>query len=161
VAKKWVAGTTGYDNLDYRHSSSNFHLWGGNGDDDVLGGSGSDIIEGGKGADFLSGGAGSDEFRFYSWDLKAAGGKVDQIADFQGAGVAGGDTLTFHFVGEDPSLNFSGFHRIYSADGSFTEDTSMAYYGLYSGDTYYGSVLVRTTDTTADKLKMGVDYFFV
>ncbi|KFG70800.1 hypothetical protein JH26_02280 [Microvirga sp. BSC39] len=134
-------------------------MYGWDGNDVVIGGSGNDIIEGGKGADFLWGGAGSDEFRFYSWDLQPAGGVVDQIADFQGAGKAGGDTISFGFVGENASLQFAGFHRVYAADGSFTEDTSKGYYSLYSGTKYYGSFQIHTTDTTADQLRLGVDYF--
>ena len=43
------------------------------------------------GADELRGGAGNDVFQFYPGEAKNTG--PDQVVDFQGAGVAGGDTI--------------------------------------------------------------------
>jgi hypothetical protein len=85
-----LASGNGNDYL--RGGSGNDSLNGGAGDDSVIGGAGNDVLTGGTGADSISGGAGADTFLIRAGDL-ATGSAKDQIIDFEGAGVAGGDLL--------------------------------------------------------------------
>ena len=85
-----LASGNGDDYL--RGGSGNDSLNGGAGDDQVIGGAGNDILTGGTGADRITGGAGADTFLIRAGDL-ATGTVKDQIIDFEGAGVAGGDLL--------------------------------------------------------------------
>lgn len=71
---------------------------GGNGNDTLRGGDGNDILVGNAGADELTGGAGDDRFQFRispaffaPTDSTSLG--QDVVVGFQGAGVAGGDTI--------------------------------------------------------------------
>lgn len=74
-------------------------LAGSNGNDALDGGNGNDNVVGNAGADSLTGGAGTDRF---TWRISPLAGLVatdstflaqDTVTDFEGAGVAGGDTL--------------------------------------------------------------------
>ena len=85
-----LAGGGGNDYL--RGGSANDSLNGGAGDDRLIGGAGNDVLTGGTGADRIFGGAGNDTFLIRAGDL-ATGSAKDQIIDFEGAGVAGGDLL--------------------------------------------------------------------
>ena len=73
----------------------NDELFGDAGNDQLFGGNGDDALEGDAGADQLNGGAGNDEFEFFlaSFNPSSTFATFDTIQDFQGAGVAGGDTL--------------------------------------------------------------------
>lgn len=82
----------------------------------IIGGAGTDILDGAGGADMLTGGAGDDVFSF---TLGEADG--DKITDFQGAGVAGGDKLSF--VG-------------YGLDGTIAQVGSTDYYTITAGKDY-------------------------
>jgi Ca2+-binding RTX toxin-like protein len=70
-------------------------LFGDAGSDQLFGGNGDDTLEGDAGADQLNGGAGNDEFEFFlgSFNPNTPFATFDTVQDFQGAGVAGGDTL--------------------------------------------------------------------
>ncbi|MEQ1767425.1 MAG: hypothetical protein ABL859_08360, partial [Methylotenera sp.] len=103
------SGVFGLNNRDQIRQIENFI--GGSGNDNITGdglanalsgGFGNDTLRGGQGADVLTGGAGNDVFDFNA-NNQATG---DQITDFQGAGVAGGDIIdlagfagTFSFIG--------------------------------------------------------------
>ena len=65
-------------------------LKGSSGNDTLTGGAGADLLEGGTGHDFLNGGVGNDMFRFMT---TANADDADTIANFEGAGVIGGDVL--------------------------------------------------------------------
>jgi Ca2+-binding RTX toxin-like protein len=81
---------------------------GGDGDDALNGGTGDDVIEGGAGddsilgdegffgvigADTLTGGGGNDQFAWFVGTSDSTSLVQDVVTDFEGAGVAGGDTL--------------------------------------------------------------------
>lgn len=69
-------------------------LAGGAGDDTLAGGWGDDSIEGGAGTDRLTGGPGDDLFIFDRIDApQSPPAAPDLIADFEGAGLAGGDRI--------------------------------------------------------------------
>ncbi|MBP0464750.1 hypothetical protein J5Y09_12590 [Roseomonas sp. PWR1] len=69
-------------------------LAGGAGDDTLVGGLAADTLEGGAGADLLEGGGGDDLFRFDRRDApQSEPARPDRIADFAGAGRAGGDRI--------------------------------------------------------------------
>lgn len=68
-------------------NDSNDLIYGGSGNDQLFGNGGSDTLVGGNGNDTLHGGIGDDVYRIES------GAGVDLILLFEGAGVAGGDTL--------------------------------------------------------------------
>lgn len=103
-------------------------LFGVNGDDTLKGGGGADILYGGDGADDLRGGEGddtleadisiesefqqdslrggngADQFNFF---VKGPGSTInvpDIILDFEGAGMAGGDTLLFKLPFDESKL---------------------------------------------------------
>lgn len=82
-------------------------LSGGNGSDNIHGSSGNDVITGGGGNDFLWGGAGDDTFLFHAADVNGNTG-YDKIFDFEGAGVAHGDRLTFYGFGVGSSITLVG-----------------------------------------------------
>ena len=73
----------------------NDELFGDAGSDQLFGGNGDDVLEGDAGADQLNGGAGNDEFDFFlgSFNPNSPFATFDTVQDFQGAGVAGGDTI--------------------------------------------------------------------
>jgi hypothetical protein len=84
---------------------------------------GDDILIGGLGHDTLIGGAGNDVFVFQS--IKDSGTTLatsDVIADFQGAGVADGDTLDFHSIDantkqvDDQAFSFIGNNVAFSGN---------------------------------------------
>jgi Ca2+-binding RTX toxin-like protein len=67
---------------------------GGNGAEALSGGGGDDFLAGGLGADTLRGDSGADTFvLFQAKDSGKTHATRDTIADFEGAGVAGGDTI--------------------------------------------------------------------
>ena len=68
-------------------------LVGGDGNDIIDGGAGVDVITGGAGTDTMTGGAGDDRFVYTSAADSAIGADRDVITDFEGYGVAGGDTI--------------------------------------------------------------------
>jgi Ca2+-binding RTX toxin-like protein len=55
---------------------------------------GADTLDGGAGVDTLVGGVGDDKFVFFAGEAQD-----DVVQDFEGAGVAGGDLLEFHYGG--------------------------------------------------------------
>lgn len=65
------------------------------GNDTISAGAGNDIIDGGAGADRLYGDSGEDHFVF---------GHSDRIADFEAAGVLGGDIVDLSAVDADTSV---------------------------------------------------------
>ena len=84
----------------------NDFLNGQGGSDVINGGDGNDTLVGDgfgffslKGADTLTGGAGDDAFEFSVFDGDSTTLNRDVVTDFQGAGVAGGDTLVFGLPG--------------------------------------------------------------
>ena len=60
----------------------------------IFGNSGDNTLDGGAGADALTGNAGNDTFRFTAGQANG-----DQVVDFAGNGVAGGDSLLFFGYG--------------------------------------------------------------
>ncbi|KQP75510.1 hypothetical protein ASF60_23215 [Methylobacterium sp. Leaf113] len=115
---QYTAGTANADRIDLSSrgtqtqliagGNGNDVLIGGTGNDKINGGAGQDTIRGGRGADTLTGGAGADRFVFSKADLAGTanltGAALDRIVDFQGAGVAGGDTLVFEGFAADASV---------------------------------------------------------
>ncbi len=81
---------------------------GGSGNNLIYGNGGNDFINGFTGNDTLHGGAGDDTFFF--WNNHGA----DVILDFQGAGVAGGDTISLYQTGY---ANFAALQSIISYSG--------------------------------------------
>jgi Ca2+-binding RTX toxin-like protein len=86
--------------------AGNDELFGGFGNDILNGGAGVDEIQGEEGADILTGGAAADQFEFNAGSFRPDSilSLRDQVVDFQGAGVAGGDVIrlfgdSFAFVG--------------------------------------------------------------
>lgn len=72
----------------------NDEIFAGPGNDTLNGGAGDDLIMGEAGQDSLTGGAGDDEFEFFTgFNPSSPFATFDTLTDFQGAGVAGGDTL--------------------------------------------------------------------
>jgi Ca2+-binding RTX toxin-like protein len=64
------------------------------GNDVLFGNSGSDTLNGGLGSDLLLGGFGADKFDYNAIaDSGVGAGNRDVIADFEGAGAAGGDDI--------------------------------------------------------------------
>ena len=68
------------------------------GNDTLFGGVGNDIMVGDGGADVMSGGAGDDRFAYFPGGpfLDSSIAAADRVLDFQGAGVAGGDVVSFN-----------------------------------------------------------------
>jgi 2',3'-cyclic-nucleotide 2'-phosphodiesterase (5'-nucleotidase family) len=87
-----LSGGNGNDTLD-----------GGAGNDSLDGGKGDDILIGGEGDDILKGGAGDDTFVF------APGFGNDEIKDFKGTNMGGGDIIQF-----DASI-FADFDAVLAA----------------------------------------------
>ena len=114
-------------------------LIGGDGDDELSGNSSFGIV----GADTLTGGAGIDAF---TWSVGSTGsqsstpGVQDIVTDFEGAGVAGGDTLELVlpfgepqrlvFRGALPAVPAIGAALVFGNDG-FTD----VFYAFDGGDT--------------------------
>jgi Ca2+-binding RTX toxin-like protein len=80
-------GDTGHDLL--RGGAANDTLDGGVGDDVLRGDAGDDTLTGGEGDDLMTGGSGNDTFVF------APGFGQDEIADFRGSNMKGGDQIQF------------------------------------------------------------------
>lgn len=91
VGKDTLTGGTGNDTL-YGGADDDV-LNGNSGVDTIWGGNGNDNISGAAGDDILDGEAGDDEYEFNGVTLASNG--TDTISTFDGAGVAGGDTLEF------------------------------------------------------------------
>jgi Ca2+-binding RTX toxin-like protein len=102
-----VANFTGGPDADFFFGDDTDETILGNGGDDFLfGAGGNDFIDGGDGADTLRGGDGADRLRGglgadnFAWALAGFSGAEsifaapDVMLDFEGAGAAGGDTLT-------------------------------------------------------------------
>ena len=87
--------------------SGNDNITGDNLNNALTGGLGNDVLRGGQGVDVLTGGLGNDTFDFNATNESGTTATTrDQITDFQGAGVAGGDVIdlagftgTFSFIG--------------------------------------------------------------
>ncbi|KFC69289.1 hypothetical protein FG93_03335 [Bosea sp. LC85] len=97
-----LSGGTGNDDLFgldgndvMSGDAGNDDLFGGFGNDQLNGGAGIDELEGEEGADRIEGGDGNDEFNFNagSFQPDSTFSVRDFVADFQGAGLAGGDDL--------------------------------------------------------------------
>jgi Ca2+-binding RTX toxin-like protein len=133
--------------------------------DTLNGGDGNDVIRGGAGCDQLYGGAGNDSFYFKVGDLgtsttssltasawtSQAGG--DMIMDFQGAGVAGGDFLSFNGFGtvaQGASLTYLG------QVAGFPTAAVYQVHAASGGNTLF---TVQNMDLSATKLAVG-DYAF-
>ncbi len=142
----WVAGTGGDDLMSHARSDAAWHLDGGAGSDSLIGGGkgdylnggagvdringggGADIIDGGAGSDRVSGNAGDDIFVFSKSSIGALDpvNGYDQIVDFEGAGVAGGDVLQFNGFSSQTAPTFAyvkavGSYQQYEVhDGAYT-----------------------------------------
>lgn len=120
-------GTSGSDTIVALNSSGST-LDGMAGTDHLNGGSGNDFIQGGSGSDYLYGGAGNDTFYWLHNDVH--NGDADWVLDFQGAGVAGGDTLVFKgFSASDMVLT----HTLQGTNGAMIYQYSLT-------DTHTGQV---------------------
>lgn len=111
----YTGGTNGHDVIIGINPG---HLDGGAGSDNINGSSGNDLIQGGQGTDFMYGGGGNDTFLFLAQDVTSEPGVYDRIFDFQGAGVASGDRLTFRGFGEGTTLDLQG--SVAHSNGSVT-----------------------------------------
>jgi Ca2+-binding RTX toxin-like protein len=108
-----ITGGNGVDNIFGGAGGDN--IAGGGGADVISGGDGDDTITGGTGADSLTGGDGDDTFvidvaalaagAYTSSDSGVGSVGRDVIADFEGAGVAGGDDISLN--GNTAGLTFS------------------------------------------------------
>jgi hypothetical protein len=153
-----LLGFDGNDLLD--GGTGNDALQGGNGNDVLVGGDGDDSLSGDNsfggllGADTLTGGAGSDSF---AWTIGSAGHSTsavqDIVTDFDGAGVAGGDTLRLSLPSGSPRLMaFEGAVAALPALGSalnfggngFTE----VFYAFDNTDTVLFAVPTTTACST-------------
>ena len=132
-----IAGGGGNDYL--RGGSANDSLNGGAGDDRLIGGGGNDVLTGGTGADRIFGGAGADTFLIRAGDL-ATGTVKDQIIDFEGAGVSGGDML--RLVGFDAGANLVHLSEVGGVSHYMIND------GAHSGELWVnaGGVLLQPGD---------------
>jgi Ca2+-binding RTX toxin-like protein len=132
-----LAGGNGNDYL--RGGSANDSLNGGAGDDRLIGGAGNDVLTGGTGADRIFGGAGNDTFLIRAGDL-ATGSVKDQIIDFEGAGVAGGDML--RLVGFDAGATLVHLGEVGAVSHYWVND------GAHSGELWVqaGGVLLQPGD---------------
>lgn len=143
----YLYGGAGFDSLD--GGSGNDTLGGGTGNDVLYGQSGNDVVEGGQGFDYMVGGTGSDTFRFYRGDLvnpASTGGRMDHIADFTGAGIAGGDNIQLIGFGTGARVEFASYHM----QGTAAENQAWQYYSVYAGDgTFEGMLFVQMADGTA------------
>ena len=91
-----LLGLGGDDSIE--GGTGNDTLTGGDGHDTLVGGDGNDTLAGDAGADSLTGGAGSDRFSLrispsFFAPTDSTPLAQDTITDFEGAGIAGGDTL--------------------------------------------------------------------
>ncbi|MFM5949236.1 MAG: beta strand repeat-containing protein [Novosphingobium sp.] len=115
-------------------------LTGSSGANVIDGGAGNDRISGGGSADRLIGGLGNDTFVFGALADSTPAAR-DIIADFQGAGVAGGDVIDLSGIdaitgGRDNAFSFIGsaaFHRI--AGELRIDSTTTPGYTIVQGDT--------------------------
>ncbi len=132
-----LAGGGGADYL--RGGSGNDSLNGGAGDDRLIGGAGNDVLTGGTGADRIFGGAGADTFLIRAGDL-ATGAAKDQIIDFEGAGVSGGDML--RLVGFDAGATLVHLSEVGAVSHYMIND------GAHSGELWVqaGGVLLQPGD---------------
>ncbi|MEH3046263.1 Calx-beta domain-containing protein [Sphingomonas adhaesiva] len=123
----------------------------GAGDDRVYGGAGRDTLTGGAGADQLWGGADNDTFVFAPGDV-AAGAKLDEIMDFEGAGngYGNGDVIVFSGFGAHARLTYDATRSAASGD------PSAHYYDIDSA-TFHGTIVVHYVDNAI--LTPG-DYWF-
>jgi Ca2+-binding RTX toxin-like protein len=96
-----LIGGSGRDTL--RGGDGEDLLSGGAGNDKLFGDAGSDTLNGGPGADRLTGGTQDDTFTLHQ---NETGGDV--VADFSGAGAAGGDVLRFEGFGAGATLDHTG-----------------------------------------------------
>ncbi|HYC46065.1 MAG TPA: calcium-binding protein, partial [Burkholderiales bacterium] len=111
---------------DMGGGDDNDRLNGFTGNDGLQGGNGDDTIVGGLGADLLAGGPGNDEFAFFSGEAQG-----DTAIDFNGAGAAAGDRLTFQGYGTAAQgatfVQLDATHwQVNSFDGSVRETITFA-----------------------------------
>lgn len=150
-----VASKGGNDDLSgSRYDDS---LNGGAGNDLLHGELGRDKLTGGTGVDRMQGGAGNDTFIFAAGDIGGqheAGGRLDHIIDFHGAGNSGPgeqDFLSFFGWGDDATLTFDhnasadGLLQVYKVDDPDNPENS-------------GLILVQMADGTS-QISQG-DYAF-
>lgn len=133
-----INGAGGNDTL--RGGHANDTLNGALGNDLISGGDGNDTIIGGVGFDRVFGGAGNDTFVFSKGDLidpKQAGGQLDQILDFHGAGISG--------ISEQDFIRFQGMgHGSVALDHNLGGDPHVQIYNVFDGaGTYEGSLLIK------------------
>jgi Ca2+-binding RTX toxin-like protein len=109
-----INGTgNGLNNLITGNDGNNT-LAGAAGVDTLVGGNGDDTLVGGTGNDVMTGGIGNDTFVFNAFNESGIGaGNNDQITDFVGAGIVGGDTIDLSALdaiagGSDQAFTFIG-----------------------------------------------------
>ncbi|MDF8335002.1 cadherin domain-containing protein [Novosphingobium cyanobacteriorum] len=78
----------------------------------LIGNSAANVLDGRGGADILTGGSGNDTFTFRQGEASG-----DVVTDFTGAGVAGGDVLTFSGYGAGATLTHAAGSDIYVIHG--------------------------------------------
>lgn len=136
--------------------------------DTLVGGDGNDLLRGGAGCDQLYGGNGNDTFYFTlgdlgtshasaqtasAWDSHTGG---DMIMDFEGAGVAGGDFISFNGFGttaQGASLTYLGTVTGFSTAAVYQVHAAAAKGGGYTLFT------VQNADHSTTHLAAG-DYSF-
>ena len=120
------------------------------GADDIHGFDGDDTINGGGGADVLRGGLGVDRF-VYVAIAESTAAQRDDIMDFQGAGVAGGDRIDLSAI--DASANAGGNQAFaFIGKGAFTGQAGQLRYGTAGGDAVLAADVDgdRTADLVID-----------
>jgi Ca2+-binding RTX toxin-like protein len=145
-----LTGTAGNDRI--YGVNGNDTLLGGAGNDTISGGNGNDVIRGGTGVDLMYGGAGNDVFYFSKGEISHTDIGGDTIMDFQGAGVVGGDFISFNGFGTiaaGASLTYIGQSSVNSLIKFYNVHGSAA---SGAGDSFL-------TIITATKLAAG-DYAF-
>lgn len=103
-----VTGTAMADRID-----------GAAGEDRIRGAAGDDMLKGGAGVDLLSGGAGDDTFIFAHL-RDSHRGAVDSIADFEGAGLRGGDVIDLSRLGDLTLADGRGAGHVWLRDAGDT-----------------------------------------
>ena len=115
----WVAGNTTDDLMNHARSDVAWHL------------------DGGAGSDRVSGNAGDDIFVFSKASIGAFDvvNGLDQVVDFEGAGVAGGDVLQFNGFSSQTAPTFTYVKTV----------GSMQQYEVHDG-AYTGEILIHSVN---------------